>query len=179
MITNDTGRLIWAIASAYPNSEFAKMESARMEQTVKIWTAMLNMELNDAMAALSYHVRTSKFPPTIADLYEGLYASSHPMALSEAEAWALVFRASHNGIYHSEEEFEKLPAECQRALGSPDVLKDLAMATNNDVASSNFKRAYRRIMDEHKKREMACLPTHSQDRLDASPRPELGKMQAV
>lgn len=165
MTTNEAGMLFGSIASAYPNSVFANMPPEKARGVIKTWSVMLNMSLDEAMVALSYHVRTNKFPPTIADLHEGLYTATHPMVLAESEAWSLVLKASQKAIYYSEEEYDKLPMECKRAIGSPEALKELAMSTNNDVASSNFKRAYRKIIDEHKASEMADLLTLSQDEL--------------
>ena len=66
--------------------------------------------------------------------------------ISEAEAWDMVARAVANSNYQSEEEFSKLPRECQIAVGSANNLKQLAIMdvdTFNSVEKSTFMHRYR------------------------------------
>lgn len=60
-------------------------------------------------------------------------------------AWNLVYKAICNSGYNSEEEFRKLPEECKKVIGSPDMLRMLAMEdikTVNSVHQSLFQRIY-------------------------------------
>ena len=62
------------------------------------------------------------------DAVAGLYGAGVPAAAA-------------NGLYHAEEEFKKLPPECQSFLGSPAALKDLAQAdtgTMNTIVKGQF-----------------------------------------
>ena len=89
---------------------------------------------------------TNRFPPTIADLREISTEISTPEMMNEGDAWALVYRAICNSGYHAREEFEKLPVECQRAIGNPAILKEWALlniSEVNTVIQSNFMRSYK------------------------------------
>ena len=75
-------------------------------------------------------------------------------------AWQMVLKAMRNSIYHSEEEFAKLPPLVQKAVVSPAQLREWAMAEDIDgtwmnVTQSNFMRTYRAEMTRN--REMKKL----------------------
>ena len=68
------------------------------------------------------------------------------------EAWNLVYKAICNSVYHSEEEFDRLPPLCQNVLGNAANLREMALMDVNTVKSveqSHFIRQY----DAYAKRE--------------------------
>ena len=74
-------------------------------------------------------------------------------------AWALVSRALRNGTYGAEEEFNKLPDDVKRAVGSPEQLHNWATTdekTVETVIQSNFMRTYRTVIE--RKNQTAMLP---------------------
>lgn len=108
--------------------------------------------------ALKEYINTSKsgFAPSVSQLI-GIANKPKEIALNqsyteEGEAWALVRKALSNSAYHSAEEFDKLPTLIQKALGSSSILKTMALDVdfNEAVESSNFKRQYRRLVDQDK-----------------------------
>ena len=65
----------------------------------------------------------------------------------------LVSRALRNGYYGAVEEFNKLPPLVQKAVGSPDNLRNWALTDINsieNVVQSNFMRTYRTVVNRAK-----------------------------
>ena len=65
--------------------------------------------------------------------------------MTPQEAWNLVAKAIRNSAYESREEFDKLPTDLQRLVGSPNQLRDWALMdsdTVHSVISSNFQRSF-------------------------------------
>ena len=80
--------------------------------------------------------------------------------MTEQEAWALVAKAIRNGTWGAKEEFEALPPQIQRIVGSPTQLSDWAKMDSDSVHSvvaSNFQRSFRAKVKADK--EYAALPS--------------------
>ena len=74
-------------------------------------------------------------------------------------SWSLVERACRNGLHGAGEEFEKLPPLIQKAVGSPNQLREWAMMdadTVKSVVASNFMRSFK--IYQKRERETAMLP---------------------
>ncbi len=131
---------------------------------MELWyDALKDISYQNASIALKKHIMTNKFPPTIADI-RGNAVELNPdiqfQEINEMAAWGLVLKAMRNSIYHSEEEFAKLPPLVQKAVVSPAQLREWAMAEDIDgtwmnVTQSNFMRTYRAEMTRD--REMKKL----------------------
>ena len=98
---------------------------------------------------------TSGFAPSIGQIVEKLQLFIGNEELNEMAAWGLVLKAMRNSIYHSEEEFAKLPPVVQKAVVSPGQLREWAMAEDVDgtwmnVTQSNFMRTYRAELSQEK-----------------------------
>lgn len=105
-----------------------------------IWyDAFADEDASVISTAAKNYVRTNEFPPTIAGLQKqiDLIKSSK----TETDLWSLIHRAASNSLYNAEEEFKKLPPECQSFVGSPSALKDIAqtdVGTMNTVVKGQF-----------------------------------------
>ena len=78
---------------------------------------------------------------------------------TELEAWEMVYKAICNSAYNSVEEFNKLPVEIQRAVGSADMLKSwsqLDIEQVQTVIQSNVMRSYK--VASKQKKEYDVLP---------------------
>lgn len=115
-------------------------ENANPRDVLKVWYDVLKDEDPVVVnAAAKNYVKTHKYPPTVADIMEQIELIKQPDA--DTDLWGLIYKAVSNGLYNSEEEFNKLPPECQSFLGSPSALKDLAMTdtgTMNTVVKGQF-----------------------------------------
>ena len=112
----------------------------------KIWYEMLaDIPIEIATVALKKHIATSVYPPKIADITKSVTEVTMPQQMSSLEAWSLVYKAICNSTYKAEEEFEKLPEACKRAVGSPANLREMAsmdIDTVQSVEQSHFIRNY-------------------------------------
>lgn len=105
-------------------------------------------------------VDTETFVPAVATLKNHLVEILQPRLPEAAEQWALVRRAIGRASYHSAEDFAALPEIVQKCVGSPDQLKAWGSSDSysEDVARSNFIKAYNR-MAEQRKRDMQAANT--------------------
>lgn len=146
--------IVHAIVCAYPN-----YKPDNLTETVNIWAAMLkDYEYKHISAALKAYILqdTKGFAPSVGQIVDLLSEKSE---LTEMDAWAKVSKAIKNGLYGSEEEFEKLPEIVQEAVGSPHQLSSWAAMPHDTVQSvvqSNFLRTYRVLVE--RKQKYAKMP---------------------
>ena len=157
----DTIKLMTVLQTAYPQF-YAKKSDEEMNDAINLYMDMFQDEPAElvAMAVKALiKTRTSTWPPSIGEINEKIMQITQPEEMTEQEAWALVLRASQNGTYGSEKEFEKLPEVLQRLVGSPKQLREWAAMDAdviNSVVASNFMRSFR-ARAEHE-REYLALP---------------------
>lgn len=148
MTREETIRIMAVLKGAYP-MYYRDMKRAEAESVVALWQEMFAGDeyLMVAAAVKALIATDSKgFPPHIGAVKAKLRQITTPEEMSEAEAWGLVQKALSNGLYGSEREFNKLPENLQRLVGSPNQLREWAMMPVDEVASvvaSNFQRSYR------------------------------------
>lgn len=147
MTRDETIKLLMIIQSAYPNFKPPDKTVA-----VDTWYTMLkDMDYNVVQMGLRAYITsdTSGFAPSIGQLINTIYTIQNPQELNEMEAWFLVSRALRNGYYGAVEEFDNLPPLVQKAVGTPDNLRNWSQ-TNTDsvenVIQSNFMRSYRTVV---------------------------------
>lgn len=148
MNRDETMMILSVLKAGYPHA-FKDVTKRDAEAMIILWNNMFAEEtyeeVNAAVGAL-IATRTEGFSPTIGEVKEQLRRLHSKQEIDENAAWAMVSKACSNGNYHSKEEFAKLPEEVQRAVGSPDQIKQWAAMdaeTVESVIASNFKRAYR------------------------------------
>lgn len=146
MDMKETAAVMAVLKIAYPRY-YANTSKREAEEAINLWQSMLEeypaQIVNPAIKAL---IATNPYPPTIAEVIERIKLLTKPQELGEVEAWGLVKEAIRNSTYHSIEEFDKLPKEIQKTLGSPSTLREWAMSEDENmetVVASNFMRSYR------------------------------------
>lgn len=149
-------------------------------EIAEVWEMMLaDYTYPQISVALKSYIlsNTSGFAPTIGQLVELVHSVSKPQELNEMEAWSLVSRAIRNSGYRYTEEFLKLPAIIQRAIGTPEQLHIWATDEeyNETVVMSNFQRSYRLVLMQ--KEENAKLPAEAQNLLSNNENPARIEMQ--
>lgn len=72
--------------------------------------------------------------------------------LMPEDAWNLVYNGICNSNYHALEEFQKLPPECQKAIGSATNMKEMAVLNYYEMSRSKeqFLKAYKAEVDKRK-----------------------------
>ena len=143
MTRDEVINILMVIQAAYPNYK-------PQDKTVAVntWYMMLkDYEKEVVEAALKIYIAsdTSGFAPAIGQLIDKINTVTAPPELNSMAAWGLVSMALRNGYYGAEQEFEKLPVTVQKAVGSPDNLRNWAQSDSKaieTVIQSNFMRTY-------------------------------------
>lgn len=151
MTREETVKIIRIMCDCYPN-----YKPSDLSETVDVWNMMLkDCVYEQVSVALKAYIRsdTSGFAPSVGQLINKLHEVQSPQELNEMEAWFLVSRALRNGYYGAVEEFNKLPPLVQKAVGSPDNLRNWALTDSKsieNVVQSNFMRTYRVVVNRAK-----------------------------
>lgn len=140
--------IVKGLKSVYSDPKFLEGKDA-----IEVWYDLLcDLPYSVLSAATQKYMMQEKFPPTIAGLREKAAEITAPVHedMSELEAWSLVRKALGNSAYNAEAEFDKLPELCQKAVGNPANLREMALMdidTVNSVEQSHFIRNYRTALD--------------------------------
>lgn len=167
MTRDETIKLLMVIQSAYPNFKPPDKTVA-----VDTWYTMLkDMDYNVVQMGLRAYITsdTSGFAPSIGQLINTIYTIQNPQELNEMEAWALVSKALRNGYYGAVEEFDKLPPLVQKAVGTPDNLRNWSqtdMESVENVIQSNFMRSYRAVVKREE--EIKKMPADVQALIEST-----------
>lgn len=117
--------------------------------TANVWGKLFENETYEQVSTavtLFAETETKGFAPSPGALKSIIRQAAMKDELTELEAWSLVSKALHNGIYGYEEEYAKLPEEIQRVLGSAKTIKEWAVLDEDEVQTviaSNFQRSFR------------------------------------
>lgn len=145
MTKNEVSQLIAILKEYYPRD----MESTNMEAKVSAWHLILkDYDSKTIMNAAIAFVSNDKkgFMPTPGQILDKISVFKQTENdMPEMEAWGYVSKALRNCLYHSKEEYEKLP-EIIRNCITPDLLREWASLEGDDVQTviqSHFFRAFR------------------------------------
>ena len=151
MTREETQDLLISVQALYPN-----WNPEDKRATVNAWHwALAEYPAPAVKTALQIYVKTNNtgFAPSVSQIINGIYKPMEHDTLSEGEAWSLVKRAIQDGNYHAEERYNELPPLVQKAVGSPNMIRQWAGTDSdevNTVIMSNFQRSYKTIVQrEH------------------------------
>ena len=169
MTKNEVVKLLMTIQTFYPNYQVENKEF-----TINAWYSIIgDCDYKPMEKALRAYITTdtSGFAPSIGQLINKLHEVQSPQELNEMEAWSLVSKALRNGYYGAVEEFNKLPPLVQKAVGSPDNLRNWAQTDSEsieNVVQSNFMRTYRTVVNRAK--EYKKMPNDIQALIESTNR---------
>ncbi len=158
MTREETIKIILMIKSTYPKT-YEKFTKSDFEKMALAWQLVFeDYSYQQISLGLKAYMttNTSGFPPVPAQLISYTQETPPTKEMSSNEAWALVLKAIKNGIYGAEEEFEKLPELCKKAIGNAASIRELAQMDSNTVQSvegSHFKRNYETLAKRQKEYE--------------------------
>ena len=166
MTRDETKELLMMVQAAYPNFKPPDKTTA-----VNMWFVMLkDYDFKMVQAGLKAYIAadTNGFAPAIGQIIGKIHDIAAKPSMIEMEAWALVSKAIRNGIYHSVDEFVKLPPEIKRAVGTPEQIFFWATDAeyNEQVVSSNFMRSYRQVVSQE--RDFEKLPSDVRKMVEAA-----------
>lgn len=147
MTRQETGIIMDILATAYPRF-CAGPDAPDPEKAVALWAEMFaEDDVAIVAAAVKALIATDDkgFPPHIGAVKAKVRQITQPSGMTPQEAWNLVAKAIRNSAYESREEYDKLPKEIQRLVGSPNQLRDWATMdseTVHSVVASNFQRSF-------------------------------------
>ena len=165
MNTDEMKKLQMAISVFFPN-----YHPENKSQVIELWTDELSdYSYHDISNALHTYVAIDHtgFAPTIGQLLHCLSIADED--LGELEAWSMVRKAIQNGIYNSVAEYAKLPPVIQKAIGTADNIREMAMMDNDameSVEQSQFVKNYRVQLQRDK--QIRNLPPKLQDAIGIS-----------
>lgn len=161
MTRRETYQILGRLEAIYRDS-FRGLTEEAAQLKLTLWHELLADEpFQMVRAAVDAYMLTDKkgFMPVPGQIKEQIAILRDKGGLNEQDAWELVTKALCNSSYGSAEEFAKLPADIQRAVGSPNMLKSWATVNISElqtVIASNFKRDYRAIVAQ--KKDFAKIP---------------------
>ena len=160
MTLSETGQLIMAIKGYYP-SYMAHATEAEILATTKLWHDALkdcDYDVAKAVVKAVALTRESDFAPSIGAIMGKIHELTHCPARSGLEAWPYVLRAVRNSSYNAEAEFQKLPEDIRRAVGSCETLRSWARLPEDEInnAQARFIRSYEAT--EARRREFETMP---------------------
>ncbi len=147
MNQTETLKIMAVLRGAYP-AFYRDMSRKEAESVVALWAEMFaEDDVAIVAAAVKALIATDDkgFPPHIGAVKARVRQLTQPAGMTPQEAWNLVAKAIRNSAYESREEFDKLPPDLQRLVGSPNQLRDWALMdsdTVHSVVASNFQRSF-------------------------------------
>lgn len=147
MKRQEIGIIMDILRAAYPRY-YSGLSQAELKNAVNLWAEMFaEDDVVIVAAAVKALIATDEkgFPPHIGAVKATVRQITQPQDMTPQEAWNLVAKAIRNSAYESWEEYDKLPQEIQRLVGSPNQLRDWALMdsdTVHSVVASNFQRSF-------------------------------------
>lgn len=144
MTREETKKILRIMCSTYPN-----YKPSDLSETIDIWQMVLSdYSYQQIATGLKAYILsdTSGFAPSVGQIVDKIKTIEQPVVLNESEAWGMVSKAIRNGYYGAVEEFAKLPPLVQKAVGTPDNLRNWSqtnLESIETVIQSNFLRSYR------------------------------------
>lgn len=149
MTRDETKVLLLRIMSLYPNYKPADLSMA-----VDSWARVLSdadpMMIDNALTVYA-STDTSGFAPSIGQL-KALIARASIDEMDDGEIRDILVRASRNANYGSQYEFDRMPPQLQRAVGSASVIREWGMKepADLDYEFSRIIKAYHRDTEDQR-----------------------------
>ena len=152
MTHKETAQILGVLHSVYFSGGGDQTDAAR-RVTINTWQKVFADEpVGIVEAAVNAFIASSTTPffPAPGQIKEQIRLLQKGDELTEQEAWDLVMKALRNSSYGSVEEFAKLPEPVKRAVGSHNMLRQWVhyAASELQFVASEFKKAYRQIMEK-------------------------------
>jgi hypothetical protein len=145
----ETNQLMKLLSITYPNTYKDFTDAQKIETMTLYYDFFGGYETDIVVQALKNYIKVNQYPPTIAGLQEQIDHLTGSKTAA-AELWNAIAKACKNSCYGAVVEFEKLPTECQKWLGGPSALKDLALVDPQifaTVVRGEFLKSIGKIQD--------------------------------
>lgn len=157
MNKTETIQVITLMAGNYDS--IAKKDKTQKQLMIDTWLECLgDLDYKIVLHAVKMCIVNSPYPPTIHDVRKNAIDILKPCSKRSAiEAWNEAHKMISNGIYMTEEEFERASPEVKSFFGNVRQVKELAMAdseTVNSVTKGQFLKQYEIIVEREQERKM-------------------------
>jgi len=151
MTRDETKVLLLRMAALYPN-----FKPSNLALVVDSWYSVLkdkDVQMMDDALTVYANTDTSGFAPSIGQL-NALIAKASVAELDEGEIRDYLIRASRNANYGASDEFDRLPEDLQRAVGSSSVIQEWGMMdqTALNFAFDKVIKSYQRGLEDKRSR---------------------------
>lgn len=160
MNREETKAILKVLRISYPNS-FKNLSNEDTYLFLALWSEAFKEEPAEivikAVKSIIY-TDTREFAPNIATVRRHIYKLLHQDEINEIQAWDLVAKALRHGISSPKTEFEKLPEQVQKVVGTPRQLTQWAMLDDfsRNQISRDFMKNYKAMQE--KAQENWCYP---------------------
>ena len=162
----ESTKVLSILKATYPVG-YKDMTDNDIDALIGVWSRVFkDWNYQDVVRAIDSVIATNKtnFPPSPGFVMDRLVKNSQGQQLTEGEAWNLVYKAITRSSWYADEEFEKLPSNIKKSIGSPEMLKSWGSMNSdvvNSVIQSNFMRTFRSRSQQDI--EYKALPNDVQD----------------
>lgn len=161
----ETTQIITLLAGNYQKIAEKTLEQKQM--MIETWNVCLgDLDYNTVLEAVKKTIIESEYPPTIHEVRKNAIEMIKPNTIKTAiEAWSEALGLISNGLYMTQEQFEKASPEVKAFFGgNVKQVKELAMVdseTINSVTKGQFLKQYEIIIQ--REQENKLLPQQMQD----------------
>lgn len=150
-MTYDETLKIFAVLKANYSNFYKNMSRIDAEAQVSLWAEMFEDTPYEVVGmAVKAFIATDVdgYPPNVGRIKQEIRKLSEKEQMTEQEAIAVIMKATRNGLYGAEKEYEKLPAVLKRLVGSPEQIRAWSRMPVDElqtVVASNLMRSYKAI----------------------------------
>ena len=157
MNKQETAQVITLLAGNY--SSISDKTKEQKQMMLNTWQECLgDLDYRVVLQAVKMAIISSPYPPTIHDIRKNAIEILKPNEKRSAiEAWEEAHKMISNGIYMTQEEFEKASPEVKKFFGNVRQVKELAMTdsdTVNTVTKGQFLKQYEILVERENARKM-------------------------
>lgn len=160
----ETTQVITLLAGNY--NSIADKSKEQKQMMIETWYACLaDLDYQLVLQAVKKTIIENPYPPTIHDIRKNAIELVNPSTQRNGiEAWEEAYKMICNGLYMTQEEFDRHSPEVKKFFGSVKQVKELAQIdaqTVNTVTKGQFLKQYEVITD--RERQQKLLPQNIQD----------------
>ena len=164
MNKQETTQIITLLAGNY--SSISEKTKEQKQMMLNTWQECLgDLEYNLVLQAVKKSIIESPYPPTIHEVRKNAIELINPSTQRTAiEAWNEAYSMICNGLYMTDEQFEKASPEVKKFFGNVRQVAELSRAdidTVNTVTKGQFLKQYEIIVNREKERKL--LPQQMQE----------------
>ena len=154
MTKEETQKVLKLLKVNYPNS-FTRLSNDETFMYLELWAdAFKEIPANIVIQAVREIIDsdTREFAPNIGQVKNQIFKKFEHNRVDVGEAWELVLRSAKCDYQKAKECFDNMPANIQRAVGSPSFLVELGYSDRDSTgfARKEFERKYQMVLNREK-----------------------------